>query len=375
MCGKALAKLMTFVGCTRSEERCASPDAYKFAVMEATSTSGNYKTQMKKDCKVLGMKPVCDHPNYCKSDKEALYIGQTHHMSHPSHYNNAAYMPSGFDTIKSKFKGMCYYTASHGGENALCNIPENTHAWLRPSTNAAANKFMCGKALHSEEFVASLGAKNGVPAQAYKFAIVEASSTSGNYKTQMVKDCKVLGMKPVCDHPNYCKSDKEALYIGQTHHMSHGSQYNNAGYMPSGFDTIKSKFKGMCYYTASHGGENALCNIPENTHAWLRPVTVAKAANKFVCAKVLASETFVGTLGAKNGVPAQAYKFAVMEATSTSGNYKTQMKKDCKALGMKPVCDHPNYCKSDKEALYIGQTHHMSHWLALQQCCVHAERL
>ena len=42
---------------------------------------------------------------------------------------------------------------------------------------------------------------------------------------------------------------------------------------------------------------------------------------------------------------------------------------------MKPVCDHPNYCKSDKEALYIGQTHHMSHWLALQQCCVHAERL
>ena len=81
---------------------------------------------MVKDCKALGMKPVCDHPSYCKSDKEALYISQTHHMSHPSHCNNAAYMPSGFDTIKSKFKGMCYYTANHGGENALCNIPENT---------------------------------------------------------------------------------------------------------------------------------------------------------------------------------------------------------------------------------------------------------
>merc|ERR1711959_629467 len=152
--------------------------------------------------------------------------------------------------FKSKFKGMCYYTANHGGENALCNIPENTHAWLRPSTNAAANKFMCGKALASESFVGTLGAKNGVPAQAYKFAVMEATSTSSNYK-----------------------SDKEALYIGQTHHMSHPSHYNNAAYMPSGFDTIKSKFKGMCYYTANHGGENALCNIPENTHAWLRPST------------------------------------------------------------------------------------------------------
>jgi hypothetical protein len=30
--------------------------------------------------------------------------------------------------------------------------------------------------------------------------------------------------------------------------------------------------------------------------------------------------------------------------------------KACKAVGMKPVCDDPRYCKDDIHALYIGQT-------------------
>jgi len=66
-------------------------------------------------------------------------------MSHPSQYNNPSFMPSGFDTMKSKIKGLCWYTANHGGNNPLCNVPENTHAWLSPAQNPAANKFLCGK--------------------------------------------------------------------------------------------------------------------------------------------------------------------------------------------------------------------------------------
>ena len=98
-----------------------------------------------------------------------------------------------------------------------------------------------------ESFDATLGAKNGVPAQKYKFELMELTSTSGNVKDQMISQCSALGMKPVCEHPSYCKNDARALYIGQDHHMSHPSHYNNPAYMPSGFDTMKSKVKGLCW--------------------------------------------------------------------------------------------------------------------------------
>ena len=76
---------------------------------------------------------------------------------------------------------------------------------------------------------ASLGAKNGVPARKYKFQIVRASSTSGRYRDIMVRDCAKRGMKPVCDHPNYCKTDKKAIYLGQTHHVAYPGHRHNRG--------------------------------------------------------------------------------------------------------------------------------------------------
>ena len=69
---------------------------------------------------------------------------------------------------------------------------------------------------------AKLGAKNGVPAREYIFQMMKASSTSGKYSDIMVSDCAKVGMKPVCDHPNYCKTDTKAIYIGQSHHIAHG---------------------------------------------------------------------------------------------------------------------------------------------------------
>ena len=76
--------------------------------------------------------------------------------------------------------------------------------------------------MHYPYTTAELGAKNGVPAQTYRFQMVKASTTSGKYSDIMINDCKKIGMKPVCDHPSYCKTDKNAVYIGQTHHLAHG---------------------------------------------------------------------------------------------------------------------------------------------------------
>ena len=50
------------------------------------------------ECKKHGMKPVCENPSFCKDDAAALYIGQTNHISNPSHLNNNAWFPSGWSS-------------------------------------------------------------------------------------------------------------------------------------------------------------------------------------------------------------------------------------------------------------------------------------
>ena len=67
----------------------------------------------------------------------------------------------------------------------LCAMSANTHSWRTAAQNP---KFMCGK-VDGAPFVASLGAKNGVPARTYDFQVVKASSTSGRYSDIMIKDC------------------------------------------------------------------------------------------------------------------------------------------------------------------------------------------
>ena len=92
------------------------------------------------ECKKHGMKPVCDHKNYCKNDGNAIYIGQDHHVAHRGHRYNNGYFPSGWSEIKKHFDNMCMYTNNHGGHaKALCQNGGG-HAWSTPAQN---NKFMC----------------------------------------------------------------------------------------------------------------------------------------------------------------------------------------------------------------------------------------
>ena len=84
-------------------------------------------------------------------------------------------------------------------------------------------------------FSASLGARNGVAANTYTFELRTLSSKTGNYGNDMINECKKVGMKPVCDHPSYCKNDANSLYIGQTYGISDARQRKVASYFPSGF--------------------------------------------------------------------------------------------------------------------------------------------
>ena len=128
-------------------------------------------------------------------------------------------------------------------------------------------------------FTAKLGSKQGVSAHKYTFEKVRAKSTSGSYSNIMVETCKKIGMKPICDHRNYCRNDAKSLYIGQDHHLTHGGHMNHHGYFPSGWSQIRSKFNGLCSYTARANGDYALCNIPSNSHSWRR----ASQTPDFMC--------------------------------------------------------------------------------------------
>ena len=122
---------------------------------------------------------------------------------------------------------------------------------------------------------------------------------------RMSQLCAKYGMKPVCDHRAYCRTDAQALYLGQTHHMAYRPHRYNNNFMPPGFSAIRGKWDGLCSYTAAANGNYALCNIPKNTHAWRHP---GQANPGFICAKM---STFQATLGGRNEVGSKTYDFDV----------------------------------------------------------------
>ena len=333
----------------------------QFKIVKLTSYRGTYSDLMVKQCARYKMKPVCDHPSYCRNDKKALYLGQKGHLAYPPHRNQAKYKPQGWDQIQrnsfsaASWDGLCYYTSHANKGKALCNVPIKTHSWKTPSQYNPG--FMCGKMLkkisgetHRQCFdhkdndgdgrsdcedpdcykdkriqqrckmesnrAVKLGGKNGVPAHLYRFKSTILSSKSGSYSSLMIKACNKIGMKPVCDHPSYCKRDTQALYLGQSHHLSYPPHRNKKQYVPDGFAAIEyhsysaNTWKGLCYYAGKASKGRALCNIPIKTHAWKTPT---QANPGFMCGKAL------GIGGGKTAVE-----------VCEQHNYKAR---DCRRLG------------------------------------------
>jgi len=131
-------------------------------------------------------------------------------------------------------------------------------------------------------FKARLGSRNGVPARDYWFLPTKAEKTTGSYSQIMIDQCKKYGMKPVCDHKSYCRSDSNSIYIGQDHHLPHGGHRNTNQYFPSGWSSIKAKWDGLCTYTKAAHRKHALCEQSRGSHAW----KLASQMNKFMCASL-----------------------------------------------------------------------------------------
>ena len=103
---------------------------------------------MRQECNNYGMKPVCDHPTYCKTDTNAVYIGQTYHVAHRGNRMNTGYYPAGWTATQWDKWGVndpnwCVYTNSHNNQHstkALCGKSGDSHQWLGWSSS---RWFMC----------------------------------------------------------------------------------------------------------------------------------------------------------------------------------------------------------------------------------------
>jgi hypothetical protein len=142
-------------------------------------------------------------------------------------------------------------------------------------------------------FWASLGEKNGVPAQTYEFYRYPGPAYGGGwdlppvdgpspitFKSWMRESCATVGMKPVCDHPSYCKNDSGSLYIGQSTYLAYRPYRITPSFHADGFTPIRHMWQGLCSYTgnASGGGVNALCNYTPSSHMWQNLYQVAEGS-------------------------------------------------------------------------------------------------
>jgi len=340
----------------------ANAGTYKFQRVRVKATSGNYDTVMKDECSKKGMKPLCDHPSYCRNDANTVYIGQNNHIAHIPHLNQDSYFPKGWSELKGKFpKSFCAYTGNHGGAQKTLCTSGASHSWQDVNGH---KDIMCAKApayKPDAPFSGDLGSKNGADSGEYTFQKIRIEATSGNYDTVMINECGKKGMKPLCDHPSYCKTDLRAVYIGQDNHMAYPPHRNSDGYFPSGWSELKQKFpEEFCAFTGPHGGASVTLCTNAGSHGWYNINT----KSFIMCAKAppyQPDDPFEGKLDDKNGIDAGVYKFQRIRVDTTSGNYDTIMVNTCAKLKMKPLCDHPSYCKADARATYIGQTNHIAY--------------
>merc|ERR1711957_992421 len=211
----------------------------------------------------------------------------------------------------------------------------SSHAWQTPAQNP---EIMCVKAppyKPDPPFSGILGSKNRANAGKYTFQKVRVTATSGNMDTIMVNECDKKDMKPLCDHPSYCKTDPRAAYIGQTNHTALRPHLNQDSYFPKGWAELKGKFPAeFCTFTGPHGGTGKTLCTSGSSHAWRTP-----SENKeIMCAKAppyKPDAPFSGELGSRNGANAGEYKFQKIRVTATSGNMDTIMINECAKKKMK----------------------------------------
>ena len=68
---------------------------------------------------------------------------------------------------------------------------------------------------------ADIGNSLGTADHEYEFRIASLGrNRKATYSSLMIKACKRYGMKPICGHPSYCKTDVKSIYLGNKKHLS-----------------------------------------------------------------------------------------------------------------------------------------------------------
>jgi len=338
---------------------------YEFQVVKTYKRVVDFGVAMIQSCKSWGMKPVCYDKVCCKSDPNALYIGNFGLISHRVSRFRDQNFPSGWAEIRRQWDvvGLCVYTGKEKPGKANCVNPFKRGLLNWKSLGDDADSFVCGRILknHSSNatrFEAKLGKMFGIPARTYEFQVVETDKREGGFSDAMIQSCNSKGMKPVCNNPNSCKSDPKALYIGQQGSMSDRPRRFDAKYFPGGWAKIRSQWDvaGRCFYTGQEKPGKALCNTASGRADWK---SLGDDEDSFVCGRILRNHSsempFEAKLGKMFGIPERTYEFQVVETDKREGGFGDAMIQSCNSKGMKPVCNDWRSCKSDPKALYIGQ--------------------
>ena len=112
----------------------------------------NYNTLMENECKKFGMKPVCEHPKYCKDEPASLFIGQTGHMSVASHRQNGKTIPSGIEDVRGMWNTLCNYVSPKIDSRALCDIPYSYNTYKQVKDKDNCNKYYTKLKLKCKEW-------------------------------------------------------------------------------------------------------------------------------------------------------------------------------------------------------------------------------
>ena len=87
------------------------------------------------------MKPLCDHPSYCKTDTLSWYVGQSHHIAYPPHRNNDSYFPSGILFIFGIVNLIFSFVIGTVNHNLLGGIVLKSKGWKDVRTQKLTGAF------------------------------------------------------------------------------------------------------------------------------------------------------------------------------------------------------------------------------------------
>ena len=111
-----------------------------FSAYKGGLASASYKDVMPKECAKLGMKPVCDHPSYCRNSPKSIFIGGKSHLSYPP-YRSPSYTPCGFEDARSRLDGLCFYR----GDSSSYAMCQNGNSYTSRTLQQANPGFLCAK--------------------------------------------------------------------------------------------------------------------------------------------------------------------------------------------------------------------------------------